>query len=31
LLAGLELVGFDPYLDKHDIAAGEDWEARSVG
>jgi formylglycine-generating enzyme required for sulfatase activity len=28
LLAGLELVGFQPYLDKHDIAAGEDWEVR---
>jgi formylglycine-generating enzyme required for sulfatase activity len=28
LLAGLKLVGFEPYLDKHDIAAGEDWEAR---
>ena len=28
LLAGLELAGFDPYLDKNDIAAGEDWEAR---
>jgi formylglycine-generating enzyme required for sulfatase activity len=28
LLAGLQLVGFEPYLDKHDIAAGEDWEAR---
>jgi hypothetical protein len=28
LLAGLELVGFEPYLDKHDVAAGEDWEAR---
>ena len=27
LLAGLQLVGFEPYLDKHDIAAGEDWEA----
>jgi len=27
-LAGLELVGFQPYLDKHDIAAGEDWQAR---
>jgi hypothetical protein len=26
LLAGLELVGFEPYLDKHDIAAGEDWD-----
>jgi hypothetical protein len=21
-------MGFEPYLDKHDIAAGEDWEAR---
>jgi TIR domain len=21
-------VGFEPYLDKHDIAAGEDWETR---
>jgi len=21
-------VGFEPYLDRHDIAAGEDWEAR---
>jgi hypothetical protein len=28
LLAGLETIGFDPYLDKHDIATGEDWEAR---
>ena len=28
LLAGLQLAGFEPYLDKHDIAAGEDWEAR---
>src|SRR5262252_8976657 len=28
LLAGLEVVGFEPYLDKHDIAAGEDWEVR---
>jgi TIR domain len=28
LLAGLELVGFEPYLDKQDIAAGEDWEER---
>jgi len=28
LLAGLEVLGFEPYLDKHDIAAGEDWEAR---
>src|SRR5262252_8002857 len=28
LLAGLELAGFEPYLDKHDIAGGEDWEVR---
>jgi hypothetical protein len=28
LLAGLQLVGFEPYLDKYDIAAGEDWGAR---
>jgi WD40 repeat protein len=28
LLSGLELGGFEPYLDKHDIAAGEDWQAR---
>src|SRR5262245_10649907 len=28
LLGGLQLVGFEPYLDKHDIAAGEDWEQR---
>lgn len=28
LLAGLEVGGFEPYLDKHDIAAGEDWELR---
>lgn len=28
LLAGLQFAGFEPYLDKHDIAAGEDWEAR---
>jgi hypothetical protein len=27
-LLGRELAGFEPYLDKHDIAAGEDWEAR---
>jgi len=31
LLAGLELAGFDPFLDRHDIAAGEDWEARLAG
>jgi TIR domain len=28
LLAGLQIAGFEPYLDKHDIAAGENWEAR---
>jgi hypothetical protein len=28
LVAGLQLVGFRPYLDRHDIAAAEDWEAR---
>ena len=28
LLAGLEAAGFDPFLDRHDISPGEDWEAR---
>jgi formylglycine-generating enzyme required for sulfatase activity len=28
LVTGLEIAGFQPYLDKHDIAAGEEWEAR---
>src|SRR5262245_56645530 len=28
LVAGLQAAGFEPYLDKRDIAAGEDWEAR---
>src|SRR5215470_16523955 len=28
LLAGLEMAGFELHLEKHDIAAGEDWEAR---
>ena len=28
LLAGLRVAGFEPYLDKHDIAVGEPWEAR---
>jgi hypothetical protein len=28
LLIGLQITGFEPYLDKHDIAAGEDWEQR---
>ena len=29
LLSGLKVGGFEPYLDKHDIAAGEDWAART--
>lgn len=28
LVEGLEAAGFDPFLDRHDIAPGEDWEAR---
>lgn len=28
LLAGLEAAGFEPFLDRHDIAPGEDWEVR---
>src|SRR6516162_1378381 len=31
LVAGLEFGGFAPFLDRHDIAAGEDWEARLGG
>ena len=31
LVTGLELVGFAPFLDRHDIAAAEDWEARLGG
>jgi TIR domain len=31
LVAGLELAGFAPFLDRHDIAAGEDWEKRLDG
>jgi hypothetical protein len=31
LMAGLEVAGFAPFLDRHDIAAGEDWEARLGG
>ena len=31
LVAGLELAGFAPFLDRHNIAAGEDWEARLGG
>ena len=26
-----QVAGFEPYLDKHDIAAAEDWEARLGG
>lgn len=28
LKTGLEIAGFAPFLDRHDIAAGEDWESR---
>jgi hypothetical protein len=28
LVAGLKPAGFEPFVDRHDIAAGEDWEAR---
>jgi TIR domain len=28
LVTGLELTGFEPSLDRHNIAAAEDWEAR---
>lgn len=31
IVAGLELAGFAPLLDCHDIAAGEEWEARLGG
>jgi formylglycine-generating enzyme required for sulfatase activity len=31
LVAGLEVAGFAPFLDRHDIVAGEDWEARLGG
>src|SRR5262249_21823356 len=31
LVASLELVGFAPFLDRHDIAAGEDWQTRLGG
>jgi formylglycine-generating enzyme required for sulfatase activity len=31
LIAGLEFGGFAPFLDRHDIAAGEDWEGRLGG
>src|SRR5688572_12597082 len=31
LVAGLEYGDFAPFLDRHDIVAGEDWEARLAG
>jgi hypothetical protein len=31
LVAGLELAGFAPFIDRHDIAAGENWETRLGG
>ena len=31
LLAGLEVAGFAPFLDRHDIAPGEPWEERLGG
>jgi|HubBroStandDraft_5_1064220.scaffolds.fasta_scaffold15765_2 formylglycine-generating enzyme required for sulfatase activity len=31
LFAGLELAGFAPFLDRHDIVAGEKWEERLGG
>ena len=31
LALGLGVGGFEPYLDRHDIAAAEDWEARLGG
>ena len=31
LLAGLEVAGFEPFLDRHDIVPGEPWEARLGG
>jgi TIR domain len=31
LVAGLENGGFAPFLDRHDMVAGEDWEARLGG
>jgi len=31
LVTGLELADFAPFLDRHDIAAAEDWEARLGG
>lgn len=31
LIAGLELAGFAPFLDRRDIAAGEEWQSRLDG
>jgi hypothetical protein len=31
LVTGLELAGFAPFLDRHDIAPGEPWEERLSG
>jgi formylglycine-generating enzyme required for sulfatase activity len=31
LMAGLEVAGFAPFLDRHDIVAGENWEKRLGG
>jgi formylglycine-generating enzyme required for sulfatase activity len=31
LVGMLEIAGFAPFLDRHDIAAGEDWEQRLGG
>ncbi len=28
LVTGLQVAGFEPFLDRHDIAAAEDWEVR---
>jgi hypothetical protein len=31
LVGGLELAGFSPFLDRHDIVPGEPWEERIGG
>jgi TIR domain len=31
LVAGLELAGFAPFIDRHDIEPGERWEERLGG
>src|SRR5262249_39540292 len=28
LMAGLKLAGFAPFLDRHDVAPGDEWEER---